>query len=123
MLDTEINQTLIEICRLNNFNVAAIKSPAKHKRVVEQRAMCCLIMKKKGISYTDIAKSMNRDHSTIMSLCRKYQYLLQENPLNEISLNEAIDRAFDLKKEQAKIWAKENPELIYRIIINAMPSN
>lgn len=58
-----------------------ITGPRRSTYLVNARALAALIMRQRyGMSYPEIGGYLNRDHTSVIYLCRKAERLIKESP-------------------------------------------
>lgn len=59
-----------KLCEHFKFNPEELKSHDRHKELVDKRQKIAKLLRVMGLSYPQIGSMMNRDHSSIMHLCK-----------------------------------------------------
>jgi chromosomal replication initiation ATPase DnaA len=63
-----IDRIVLDVAARHHTNVASIRGPAKDKLTVAARRAVCLALRAEGLSSTQIAQKVNRDHTSVLSL-------------------------------------------------------
>ncbi len=81
----------------------AIMEPSRERRYVDSRMVYSLVLKNRGYSYTEIGKSINKTHSTILYYLRDISVVFKQCPeLNKVynrvsvSHNVKYDPVYDM---------------------------
>lgn len=48
----------------------AIRGPARDKSIATARMVACWLLRQTGLSYPEIGRAVDRDHTTVMHACR-----------------------------------------------------
>ena len=59
------------VAQMSGLAPSAIKGPCRQLEFVQARDVVCFIAHREGISYSQIARELNRDHTTIMAAVRR----------------------------------------------------
>lgn len=65
-----------KVCDYFDINVEHIKSPSRHRTLVQARMFSYKILRDKGLSTEEIGQALGRDHSTVVYGLRKLEYEL-----------------------------------------------
>lgn len=82
-LGTEVIQKVAEIFKMQPSDIIG---KDRHEVYIDARCAVALIMRERGLSYPQIGRFMDRDHSTIINLTKKAAMRIQRNPLILVAL-------------------------------------
>lgn len=66
-----VRSIIAEVSQMAGISPAAIKGPCRDLEHVRARDMVCYVARREGMSFPQIARELNRDHTTIMSAVRR----------------------------------------------------
>ena len=70
-----------EVANHYNLKVADLKGPKRHQTVARARQVAMYLARKLcQVSFPEIGRRFGKDHSTVMSACRKVQRLVDQDP-------------------------------------------
>lgn len=83
MPSDRIDRIMLEVAEAHYTTVAAIRGPARDRDAVDARRDVCFVLREHGLSSTQIAAKINRDHTSVLNLLG----LLKKNRDRQKSLN------------------------------------
>lgn len=89
----------------DDYKKTSIETKRRNREIVQLRMTYCFIAKAMGYSYVKIAKSLGRDHSTIIHNVNNFKNLLETN----IQIRNLYKEVLDYIKEKIE---KHDPKLL-----------
>lgn len=68
-----LNEIVEAIARTMKVTTADILGPCRSGQVIRARQVVCWVLSKRGQSYPQIGRRINRDHSTVISAVRRFE--------------------------------------------------
>lgn len=93
-MTTTVERIVRDVADRLEIDPASIAGKARHQRIAHGRALCYLLVRElTHLSYPAIAREFgSRDHTTVMSGCRRAELLLRDNP--------ELQRVYDAVKSE-----------------------
>ena len=82
-LGTEVIRQVAEMFKMEPSDIIG---KDRHEIYIDARCAVALIMRERGLSYPQIGRFMERDHSTVINLTRKAAKRIERNPLILVAL-------------------------------------
>ena len=82
-LGTEVIRRVAEMFKMEPSDIIG---KDRHEIYIDARCAVALIMRERGLSYPQIGRCMERDHSTVINLTRKAAKRIERNPLILVAL-------------------------------------
>ena len=83
-----VRNLITAACGMTKFTAEQIRGPQRQKPLVNVRFAISYIASRRGFSYPQIGKVMNRDHSTILHGRRQAEYLYAKRPAFKMLVDE-----------------------------------
>jgi hypothetical protein len=82
--DAEFELVAEQVCKTLGLSVDEIKGPRRNQYIVDARAVVVRVLRTRNRarwSFPKLGRAMNRDHTTIVSLDKTFDYRAKRNPL------------------------------------------